>query len=333
MISDKNYLEFLYDFSVESDKETEISEKLDAELMKNTEQMNTDLIEQYLDELDMLYNSEATVIDKSKISVRKENRFMKKRLIYGMVALFAVIITVSLVSIFADDNKSVMKEISLSDYENYLVSTLRAPFDREDVLTGNGNSVNTVTFKGKVLDIKLYDVSWTDDKNENWGPFKRTFLTVQVNEIYDGVLSKNKRNVIIGYSSIINAEQDSVKIIKDKEYVFIGCWNIDEKYFDYAEEQDSSLLWKNDPTLKEADLMMGGAWYSACPVKNGNVTVYNAFFEGEDISDKIIDISEEDSNEFIEPRNIENGVYITLSESDFKQGLIELTEKFTKSEK
>ena len=239
---------------------------------------------------------------------------------FAVVAVIAAILIAGFANITVEKNDSGAKLTKVGFFNRSIISGVtRAEFDLDSIIsgdTGDGYTMNTCAFRGTIQKIEEIDASWIDNNGENWGPYTNTIITVKPNEIYKGELPKNTVKVL--YSSTLNTTDDSVKIKKGGEYVFLNCWIMDETYENYAKRNDPDI-YKHNLILNKADVIMGGVWNSLFPVENGKVFVYHEYFDkDENVKQKFLSADNESANKLISEDSITSGNYIILREDDFK---------------
>ena len=253
---------------------------------------------------------------------------MKKRLIAISLSVISLMLIVGCGFFFHQTNRdtitigrSTLKEIKSTDNNSNIISHgMRTEFDLKKILTGDNYTYNTYVFSGTVQDIKLYEVSWTDENGEEWGPFTRTILSVKINKEYTGSASSENGIVRVLTTEVLSAErEDTVKINIGDTYIFVNCWSLDDKYFGYISENDP-ISYKNDISLQQADVIMGGTWNSVFPVENNAVMVYHEYFENNtDVLQKKLSASSINSDKFVSSESILNDEYIVLNVADFEK--------------
>ena len=200
----------------------------------------------------------------------------KSKLLICIISLLSVSVVVF--SVLSSPAK--MKRIT-NPFYNQIVDNMRAPFQLKEILTGINGKVNNCIFLGQIHTIKTYEVSWKDDNGEQWGPYIKSLLEVEIVKDYTGECPSHKKNIVIAYPYAISAlETNTVLLYENKDYLFTNCWRIDDSYIKYANERDPSGSWANDPFLKEADMISGVSWCSIAPVSEGKVFLYHGYFEG-----------------------------------------------------
>ena len=258
---------------------------------------------------------------------------MKKRLIAISLSVVAVMLIAGCGLLFNQINRnsitigrSTLKEIKRIDNNSGIIEQgVRTEFDLNKILTGDNYTFNTYVFSGTVQDIKYYEVSWTDENGEKWGPFTRTILSVKVDKEYTGGASSENGIVRVLTTELLSAEQNNaVRINIGDKYIFVNCWSLDDKYFDYIASNDS-ISYENDISLKQADVIMGGVWNSIFPVENDTVMVYYEYFKNNaDVLRKKLPITSINTNKFISGDSDLNDDYIILKITDFENSFYDL---------
>lgn len=209
-----------------------------------------------------------------------------------------------------------LKEVAIPENRTVEASSSRAPFDLNAIMTGKnseGFSFNTCSFRGKITDMREFELSWTDEKGEEWGPFSRSILEVEV----IGKSPVQTETVRVLYPrSLSSLEKDSVAIEKGGEYVFVNCWLIDARYNDYNKEHNE-IQYKYDTSTQYADVIMGGAWCSLFPVENNVVYAYHGYFDGNAEAQKIAATNASTISKLTSADAVENGDYIALDNTKF----------------
>lgn len=253
---------------------------------------------------------------------------MKKSIIVRVISVCMIMVTLSCgILLYCKNNSNVivsgnstLREISHSDYvANHVVYGSRSEFNLNDILTGNNNTFNTFVFMGTVEEIKSYEVSWTDENDEEWGPFLRNIITVKIDKSYTDDISFDNNCVrVLTTDPLMVDKEGSININIGDTYVFANCWVLDKKYFNYI-ATNNSISYENDLSLREADVIMGGAWNSAFPVMDDKVIVYHEYLENNSnaLSNKV-SANSIDSDRFVSSDSIANNEYIILNASDFE---------------
>jgi len=207
---------------------------------------------------------------------------------------------------------------------------LRTKFDLRAIIKGEGSDnyiFNTYVFSGKVIYLKEYSVSWTDENGEKWGPFPRAVMEVAVNREYFGK-SPVEGNVIkiLSTSSLSWVLNNSVQIKESGEYVFVNCWVLDEVYDNYDVIYNPAAV--NADLSSYADVIIGGAWNSMFPIKEDNVVLYHGYFEhDEEAKSKILPYDAINATDILtNPHSLETGDFVAMKMDDFEEAFLRLFE-------
>ena len=220
-----------------------------------------------------------------------------------------------------------MSKIPVNE-QNYQINSYetREMFDLESVITAD-NKYNTIIVKGKIVNLEEYEISWTDENNETWGPFSRSIITVETDTVYHGNFKSEKNTIKILYPhSLSEVCDESVKIEKGKEYVFANCWMLDEKY---EEQNKDALFYGYDKSIVLADAIIGGAWNSMMPVEGNTVTLYHGYLNDvADVDKKIIPFKTDNATRLTNSESLKSGYFISVDIEDFEKDLSEIISSF-----
>lgn len=249
------------------------------------------------------------------------------------VVITAIVLTVGFTNRTVESNESGAKLAKVGFFNRSIVtSEKRAEFNLDKILsgdTGNGYTMNTCAFRGTVEKIEELDASWIDNNGENWGPYTNTIITIKPSEIYKGKFPEDTIKVLYS-DTLLDISDDSVKIKKGGEYVFINCWIMDETYENYAKRNDPDI-YKHNLILDKADVIMGGIWNSVFPVEDDKVIAYHEYFDkDENIRQKFLSKDVVSTNKLTSKESIQNGNYVILQETDFNTALAEMLNKADK---
>lgn len=257
--------------------------------------------------------------------------------------MLSLIITVVAIIVlpgnYADKNvydfvteKTVLREISVAESYNKMVFSEREKFDLNSILTGDNSKYNIFFFKGKVVDIKSYEVSWTDENNEVWGPFLRNIISVQLEDVYTDSVLTGKKTIRVLTTEPLNFVNDkSVEIKIGESFVFLNCWALDDKYFNQVSQQSQSGK-IYDTSLQMADVIIGRRWNSIFPIVNDSVLIYNEYFSNvTDISKNALLSTNSNFDEFINSKSDFIEDYIVVNMSDFEKSIDNLIKTANKT--
>lgn len=142
------------------------------------------------------------------------------------------------------------------------------PFEL-DVIVNNADLV----FRGTIIDRKEYEVSWTDDNGQNWGPYGNGVFEVRVDEVYCG--QTDRETLRIYFPSRFRQSGNGIFGLNDgQEYIFIAN-AFDNDYFAHLAE---NTLDRTEP-YKHADMYINGTRENAIPIINDIVLPYYDFFK------------------------------------------------------
>ena len=230
---------------------------------------------------------------------------------------------------------TVWKEVPIP-YEKRQVSYSMEPFDLEEILLGydkgmNGEilyKLNTFIFKGTILNMKEYEVSWIDDEIGPIEPRNNAILEVKVNKEYYGKSPVKGDILKVGYpSSLADENFYSAKLVEKGEYIFI-TWILDDEYIKYAQEVSPSYKGENE---KYADVSLSGTYYRLFPVENGKVIMYGEYFAyNENVSKNTLPYDSANSKKLYGPELLKGGYFITLRIEDFENEFLKLIAKTEK---
>ncbi len=227
---------------------------------------------------------------------------------------------------------SKLKEVEIKNIPDGTITSIAVneKFDMQKKLSGeyyNQYIFNTTTFSGEVIGMTEYESSWTDDNGEEWGPFSRVIIDVKVDKIYSGDIKAN--NGIIKVSSNVSLSEickDSVRLKKGGNYVFVGCWQLDDTYFNYLDKYSPEA--KNDISLQMANVTIGDIWNSAFPIENGNVIMYKDYVDNNKVfSEKAVDFKVVKTDKLTSADSLENGIFKAVKLDDFNAEFPKILDK------
>ena len=187
----------------------------------------------------------------------------------------------------ADEARTILRVAIELDDETALRgvsdSGMRSEFDLRNIITGSDGKYNTAVFRARVTDIARVESTYTDVNGEQAGPFDRYVITADIAEVYSGDIKEGSVSIVS--TNLYDRSSEAPEV--GKEYVFINCWKIDDKYYQSytQEERDKNAV---DPVVMQSDLIVGGVWCSVMPVEDGNVLLYRGYLDdaGLEIADK-----------------------------------------------
>jgi len=276
---------------------------------------------------------------------------MKKRILAIALILMSLVMVVSNANVATTTtNKSVVasdagktsennskvtkvtcKEVSIVDEPDEMTraSSMRLPLDLKEIITGEKSDksykFNTYVFSGKIISRKEFEFSWTDDQGEEWGPFPRAVLEVEITKEYHGgsPVKGNIIRVLYPYS-LSDLFDDSVRIKDNSEYVFANCWVLDDKYTDYVKKYAPEDKFESE---KYADVITGDSWNSLFPIDDGMVMAYHEFFDHDKEAKKQILPSDSISTDKLTSSDsLKSGYFTAMRKADFEEAFLRLFE-------
>lgn len=212
----------------------------------------------------------------------------------------------------AENKLSTWKEISIKDGASYSRCSGVEAFDLKESI-----SKADYIFSGEVISRKEYEVEWTDDNGEKWGPFPSSVLEVKISDEYYG-LSPTKDGVIkVYYPYSLSMVFDGSFIIKDKgEYVFI-TQDLDKEF---VNEKKKIAPDDNFQQEEHADVYITNPCYDIMAIDGDTVLLQNDYFSwNKDIMKKTKKYEKVKRNIMSSPKLIESGWFIALDKSDFEK--------------
>ncbi|MCL2018960.1 MAG: hypothetical protein FWG70_04295 [Oscillospiraceae bacterium] len=225
------------------------------------------------------------------------------------------------------------KEVPIKDATDVRtkVSSSRAFFDLRSLIkgenSGDGYIFNTFVFSGTIINLKEFQISWTDDEGEEWGPFSRSIIEVRVDKEYNGKTPVEGDVIRVLYPFSLSWDFDnSVRIKENGKYVFANCWVLDETYSHYNEKYNPVAV--NDGSADYADVIMGSAWNSLLPIEDERVIFYHGYFEhDEEAKLKFLHHDSFKTDMLTSDSSLETGDYTMMNIKDFENEFSKLFEK------
>jgi len=208
-------------------------------------------------------------------------------------------------------------------------SGVRMPFNLRSIITGDtgdGYVLNTYVFSGTVIDRKEYEVSWTDENGEQWGPFPRSIIEVRVTKEYHGESPVKGDIIRVLYTqSLSETFSDSIRIMDNSEYVFVNCWRLDDKYFAYDAQINPNH--GKDVSLSKADVIMGGTWNSVFAFDNGKVILYHGYVSYDARAmEEVLPSDSVMTDKLTSPDSLKFGDFVALDAKDLESVITALFE-------
>jgi hypothetical protein len=216
-------------------------------------------------------------------------------------------------------SNTVWKEVPFPTHKIYTNVTME-PFDLRDTLTGYDRSYgiqfNKFFFRGIVLSLKQYEVSWTDDNGQQQGPFELGIIEVKITQEYSGKSPVSGDTIKILYPYSFAEKLDTAPVLAEKgEYVFITTV-LDDVYNEY--KQMISPNWRGEGE-KYADVV-SGAIQGLFPVENGNIYVRSGYFEHDnEAMRKALSSDSVENSKLLDYQYLQQGSFVAFNLDDFNR--------------
>lgn len=217
------------------------------------------------------------------------------------------------------DLSSRWRETSIKDGE-FFSYTHYSEFDLKKIITEAD-----YVFSGTVVDRKEYEVEWTDDNGEKWGPFPSSVIEVKVNKEYYGKSPVDGDIIRVYYPYSLSTVFEGSFIIKDNgEYVFI-TQALDQEFVERRKKESPDDRFEQE---KYADVYISNPSYSLMAKDNGKIFMYHDYFEWDKNNVKNITYDKSVKTDKMSSSDlIKTGWFISLDEKDFDKSFSQLFEK------
>lgn len=111
-------------------------------------------------------------------------------------------------------NKTVWSEVPIKQYTAFSRCTGAIEFDLEQQI-----SDTELIFSGEIINEKEYEVKWTDENNEQWGPFPSSVLKVKINKLYFGTGFEEEQVVRVYYPYSLSTKFEGTFSLKEKKFL------------------------------------------------------------------------------------------------------------------
>lgn len=167
-------------------------------------------------------------------------------------------------------NKTVWSEVPIKQYTAFSRCTGAIEFDLEQQI-----SDTELIFSGEIINEKEYEVKWTDENNEQWGPFPSSVLKVKINKLYFGTGFEEEQVVRVYYPYSLSTKFEGTFSLKEKkEYIFMTK-KLDEKF---KEKRKKNASYDKFEQEKYADVYISEPYYSVMYVENSKVFMNSDYF-------------------------------------------------------
>jgi hypothetical protein len=219
-------------------------------------------------------------------------------------------------------SNAVWKEVPIPERCPYKSTSYTfGPFDLRDTISGYDSNLgvqfNNFIFRGVILSMKEYEVTWQLDNGEWREPFNRGIIEVRIFEQYSEESPVNGDIVRIVTADSLAEIRDFFsgvpELTVNSEYLFITRV-MDEMYVEN---------WKKIvPTYKGEDEkhgdVMSGMMFNAYPIENGVVSIMSDFFRHDtNAMRSVLSPDSVGSSGLITSDSLESGDFIAFNLDDF----------------
>lgn len=174
-------------------------------------------------------------------------------------------------------------------------------------------------FSGKVIDYKEYEIGWTDEKGEDWGPFTSTVIDVEVEDEYQGKKPVDGNVIRVYYPySIKTIFPGSFVIKKNERYVFITKY-LDKEFINTRNLEAPEDHFEQE---KHADVYISNPCYDVMDVEKNIVILHNKYLNEEN-KQKVEEsqIKDLDSSKISEKKLIKDGWFVAIEKENLKKSI------------
>ncbi len=171
-------------------------------------------------------------------------------------------------------------------------------------------------FCGTVVERKEYEVSWTDDNGEQWGPYPSSVIEVKINKDYYGGSHTEGDTIKVYTPESLSADiEGTLQLKENNEYIFITR-NLDDAFI-----AEKAMNAPDDKFEQEnhADVYITNSRDNIISISKEGIVAYREFF-GKDF----VELRDTASNQLnsvdsvITNDIVESNDYIILDKADFE---------------
>lgn len=260
----------------------------------------------------------------------------KKTVILSLVSLILVIgclgffITVHNNDIFPtnsleqsnDDGLAIWRETPINDGA-YLAHGDVIEFDLRKTI-----KEADYVFSGTVVSRKEYEVEWTDENGEHWGPFLKSIIEVKVGKEYYGNSPVDGNIIKVYYPyGLSMVFEDSFLIEDSSEYIFV-TQALDKEFTDLRAKTSPEDKFGQE---RYADVYISNSHSNLLSISDNTVFMYREYFSWDE---KIMKQTKEGSavttDKILSAELLENNYFIALSRNDFDNAFAKLFDNSVK---
>lgn len=170
-------------------------------------------------------------------------------------------------------------------------------------------------FSGEVVSTKEYEVEWTDNHGEKWGPFPSSIIEVKIKDEYYGASSIKGNTIKVYYPYSLSTVFDGSFVIRDRmEYIFV-TQNLDNEF---KESKKKLAPDDNFQQEKHADVYISDSCYDIMAIEHNKVILHNDYFIwNKNAMNKVKKKYFVQKDIIFSNDLIENGWFVVLSKEDF----------------
>lgn len=240
---------------------------------------------------------------------------MKKRIAIVLVVVSIIMVmggigSFALISnINGNKGDSVWTEVPIVEGQ-YVGSGSISEFDPQKIVTDAD-----YVFSGTVMDRHEYEVEWTDENGEPWGPFRKSVIEVKVDKEYFGTSPSESDVVKIYYPySLSMTFENSFLIQDDGKYVFITR-ALDEKFVQFRNANSPHDRFEQE---NHADVYISDPCFDIMPIEGDTTIMYHDYFSWDtDTANQIYSDNLPETDKISSSALAEQGFYIAMDTEDF----------------
>jgi len=220
------------------------------------------------------------------------------------------------------NSTTVWTEKEISDATYHVKGTTKK-FDLKETI----NEADYV-FSGTIVDREEYEVEWTDENNEHWGPFPSSIIKVKVNKEYHGKSPVNSDIIKVYYPYSLSMIFEGSFLIKDDcEYVFVTR-TLDNEFVKKRDKENPDDKFEQE---KYADVYISDSSYNLMAIDDGNVFAHYDYFFWDAVASKKIKNSNTLKTDMISSETlINNNWFVGLERNDFDESFSKLFKNYEK---
>ena len=215
-------------------------------------------------------------------------------------------------------NNTVWTEVPI-DEGAYKISATYHDFHPKELI-----SEADYVFSGTVVDRKEYEVQWTDENGEKWGPYPSSVIEVKVDKEYYGNTITEGDTIKVYFPNSLSALIDGAFQIKDdSEFIFITR-ALDEEFVD---EKMKNSPYDKFEQEKYADVYISNSRDNIINISDDIIAIYQGFFENNKYKEKSISNKDVSLNNVITSDIIEGEEFVFFNKTEFEEAFSKMLEE------